>query len=523
MEQHELIHIGISRIIPAPRWRVIRMVTKVWEFAAHVPTIDEVKVIEKARNVMKTKWRILVDDLPINWIEQDTLSLGENAIHFEAVEGDLKEFKGTWNFQDHPEGTEVVLNVYLSVGIPGIKDFAESHVKGLVTRNFEAILDSLEKRLISTKYASFKKGDTSKVAGFGILGHFYNSKHLERCLTMMNPDFKMPSEEFLNGLFRITPSFKLYEMDEFKSRNGDTTHGCFILCTFIPDMFFKDIQTVYSKVVSACKLAEKSGVGIVTLGGFASMVGERLGCKISEDVDIPITTGNTYTAALAVDGVERATQLFDRDMKDLKVTIVGGTGDIGSACASALSMKAKQVTVTGRTKSNLHNLYWKLKKQSRARIEATTDNRKAVKDADIVIASANSSSSILSFEWFKPGAVICDLGYPKNLSYTTTDRKDIFVFSGGLAAVPTPIDTRVDMGMPSSGVCYGCFCEVILLSLEHRFENYSYGRGNITLEKMDEIRGIADKHGFELAPFFWAHKEIDQADIDEIRSAIQYV
>ena len=152
-----------------------------------------------------------------------------------------------------------------------------------------------------------------------------------------------------------------------------------------------------------------------------------------------------------------------------------------------------------------------------------TDNKKAVKDADVVIASANSSSSILSFEWFKPGAVICDLGYPKNLSYIETDRKDIFVFSGGLAAVPTPIDTHVDMGMPSSDVCYGCFCEVILLSLEHRFENYSYGRGNITLEKMDEIRGMAGKHGFDLAPFFWAHKEINQQDIEEIRSAIQYV
>jgi len=32
-----------------------------------------------------------------------------------------------------------------------------------------------------------------------------------------------------------------------------------------------------SKVVRACKLAEKNGVGIVTLGGFTSMVGEMLG------------------------------------------------------------------------------------------------------------------------------------------------------------------------------------------------------------------------------------------------------
>ena len=181
MDTKELIHIGISRIVPAPKWRVIRLVTKVWEFAAHVPTIEKVEVIEKTRNVMRTKWRIVVDGLPINWVEEDTLSLRRNAVHFKAVEGDLEEFKGTWKFHDHPEGTEVTLDVYLSVGIPAIKDFAEAYVKGLVTKNFESILDSLEKRLISTKYASFKMGDISKVAGFGILGHFYNFKHFFKC------------------------------------------------------------------------------------------------------------------------------------------------------------------------------------------------------------------------------------------------------------------------------------------------------------------------------------------------------
>lgn len=514
----DLIKIKISRVIPAQKWKVIRCLTKVWEFPTYIPCVKEASVIQKNGNRMKTKWRIQVDKIPISWIEEDLLALRRNAIYFKAIQGDLEEFRGEWRFQDHPEGTEIIVNVYLKVGIPAIKDFAEQYVKKLLVRNFETILEAVEHRLISIKYANYKHGDKQKMAGFGILGHFYNLNHLTKCLKMLNPNFKLPSQEFLNSLFSVSPSFKMYDMKEFRSKTGDTTFGCFIVCTFIPDMLYKDIYAVYSKVVRACKLAEKQGVGIVTLGGFASMVGERLGHQISEEVDIPITTGNTYTAVLAVDGVEKAAQILGKELKDLSITIVGGTGDIGSACARVLSERVKQLTITGRTKSNIRLLRAELRKKHKARIEATTDNEKAVRDADIVIAAANTSSAILNLEWFKPGAIICDLAYPKNISYTSK-RKDILVFSGGLASLPTPIDTGVDMGLPSTNVSYGCFSEVIILALERRFENYSYGRGNITLEKMDEIRKLAAKHGFELAPFFWADRLIEEENIEEIKKA----
>jgi len=522
MESEDLIHIKITKVVPASKWRVIRMLTKIWEFAAHVPTIQEATVIGKTRNVIKTKWRILVDDLPISWVEEDTLDLREDTIHFKAIEGDLQEFKGSWKIQDHPKGTEVTVNVYTKVGIPVVKDFAENYVKELVRRNFEAILESLENRLICTRYASFKAGNINKVAGFGLLGHFYNFNHLARGLKMLNPDYKLPSREFLGKLFSITPAFKMYEMAEYKSKTGETTKGCIILCTFIPDMIDNNVEAVYSKVVRACKLAEKGGMGIVTLGGFTSMAGEKLGRRITEDVDIAITTGNTYTTAMAVDGVERAVAFLERDWKDLKVTVIGGTGDIGSGCARILAQKAKQVTITGRTKSNLRAVRADLKKICKARIEATTDNRKAVQDADIVIATANVSASILNLDSFKPGSIVCDLAYPKNISYTSPVRDDIFVFSGGLSSVPSPINTGIIMGLPSHNVCYGCSCEAIILALERRFENYSFGRGNITIDKVDEMRQMAQKHGFELAPFFWADKIVKDDDIDRIKKSVCY-
>jgi predicted amino acid dehydrogenase/ribosome-associated toxin RatA of RatAB toxin-antitoxin module len=522
MDNRESLQIHISRIISAPRWRVIRQLTRVWEFSTLVPSIKEASIISKTRHTIQTRWHILADGIPIRWVEEDTLELNHNKIYFRALEGDLKEFHGAWQFQDHPQGTLVSVDIRVRVGVPAIEDFAEEHIRALVTRNFELILDALEQRLISRRYAGLKNGDPNKVAGFGLIGHFYNFSHLSRGLRMLNPDFHSPSKEFLSKLFDITPSFKMYEMNDYRSASGEVTNGCIILCTFVPDMVSENIEGVYLKVLRACKLAEKSGVGIVTLGGFTSIVAERLGGRIRQEVDIPVTTGNTYASALAIEGVERAVELLGRDIRGLKVAVVGGTGDIGKACAMALARESRQVTVTGRTGSTLKEVYNALKKlKGKARIEATMNNQKATRDADVVIAAANSSASIMQMDWFKPGAVICDLAYPKNISYTVT-RDDVLVFSGGLASVPSPVELSVMMGLPSKNICYGCSCEAMVLALERRFENFSFGRGNITLEKIEEIKGMARKHGFSLAPFFWADKIIDAAMIERVKRSIKH-
>ena len=519
MPDSDLVHMRISRIIPAPKDNIIRFVTQVEEFPSYIPTVKEVKIIERKHNVMKTKWLVQVDGVPISWVEEDTLALRQDSIYFKAIGGDLEEFRGEWKFYNNHSGTEVVVDVYLKVGIPAIREFAEPYIEKLLTKNFEAMLSAIESRLISLKYSQFRKGEVVKLAGFGVLGHFYNYNHLVKCLKMVRPDFRVPSREFLSKLFTMTPSFAMHEMQEFKSKTGETTRGCFILCRFIPEMLDEDLHAVYSKVVRACRVAQRHGVGVVSLGGFTSIVGERLGHQISEDVDIPITTGNTYTAAMAIDGIEKAVELLGKDIKDLKVAVIGGTGDIGSACSRVLTDRVKEIIITGRTKSHLRRLRDELRKKRHARIEVTTDNKRAVRGADIVIASASVAAAILDTGWFKPGAVTCDLGYPKNISYSPIDRKDIIVFSGGLARLPTPIHTGVDMGLPSPDVSYGCFSEAIILSLERRFENYSYGRGNIMPEKIDEIRKLGAKHGFGLAPFYWANRLITQEDFEEVKKA----
>jgi predicted amino acid dehydrogenase/ribosome-associated toxin RatA of RatAB toxin-antitoxin module len=520
MPDNDPIEIKVSRVISAEKWKIIRLLTKVEDFPSFVPTVKEASVIQKSRNKITTKWHIQVDSVPIQWIEEDILDLEHGTIRFKAIEGDLSEFEGTWTFKGCPEGNEVTVCVRMRVDIPAIKSFAEPYISKMLVRNFEAILDAFEQRLVSSRYLSYKKGGVEKIAGFGIIGHLYNFYHLEKSLKMLKPDFAMPSKEFLGQLFHVTPSFKLYDILNFKSKTGETVNGCFIVATFIPEMVENDVWAVFSKVVKACKIAEKHGIGIVTLGGFTSIVAERTGHEIASEVNVPVTTGNSFTAAMAIDGVLKAAELVNLDLAKARSTIIGGTGDIGSACAKVLAEKVRELTITGRTKANLARIRNELAKKRKAKIFATTDNIDAAKTADIVIAAASSVTSILKVDHFKPGAIICDVAYPKNISYTHTDRQDIFIFSGGLAKSPTPLAIPFDIGLPSPDTIYGCFSESIILALEKRYENFSFGRGNITPEKIEEIRQLGKKHGFEVADFYWGDKLIDAPIIENVKRII---
>jgi predicted amino acid dehydrogenase len=185
-----------------------------------------------------------------------------------------------------------------------------------------------------------------------------------------------------------------------------------------------------------------------------------------------------------------------------------------------MAEKAKQVTITGRTKTNLRLMNSELSKKRKARICATSDNKAAVADADIVITAASSTHSILDISWFKPGAIICDVGYPKNVSYAATNRQDILIFSGGLAKSPMPVQFPVDTGLPALDTLYGCFAEAMILALEKRFESYSFGRGNIRPDKIEEIRQMGKKHGFEVSDFYWGHKLVDATMLEKVKEAV---
>ncbi len=520
MEDGELavIKVNVHRLLGAKKWKILRLITRVKEFPQYMPNVKQCSTIEKGKKYAITSWNVDVDGIPLQWKERDEFDFEHFTISFKAIEGDLERFDGEWQLKDHPSGgTEVFIQVIAKIGIPLLEKVIGGVIAEKLRKNFDMMLSAIDEKLTTQRYKNIADRRVSDIRGFAVIGHPYNLNHLIRYFKYFKPELKLPSEGFLLKLFEMTPSYRSYDIKNFKSITGKTTNGYFIMCPIIPDMLAIKPEKVVEKVGQACRVAEELGVGIVSLGGFTSIAGEKYGKILTGFANVPLTTGNTLTVAMVLEGVYQACKLMEIDLAKAKVTIIGGAGDIGGSCAKILASKVEEITITGRSEKNLMEAERILGYSGKARIKTSRDNNQAVRNADVLIAAASVSSSIIDFGNFKPGAVICDVGYPKNISYTMCHRDDIFIFSGGLVKLPTEFDLGFDIGLPSNRILYGCFAEAIVLDLEERYENFSWGKGAITADRVALILEMCKKHGFELAPFFWGIRQIGDQAIEKIK------
>ncbi len=112
-------------------------------------------------------------------------------------------------------------------------------------------------------------------------------------------------------------------------------------------------------------------------------------------------------------------------------------------------------------------------------------------EADVVICAASLASPSLLLGRIAPDALVCDAGYPKNLS-PSAEMPGATVFFGGLGQITgglrfTPDFHGVLNRHPFPDVVHGCLLEGMALALEGRFEPFSQGRGFITPERVEEI------------------------------------
>ncbi len=421
----------IEKNLPGRPWKVLRLITRVEDFPKFMPNVKKCSVVKKDKTKALTEWLIDIDGLRIRWQQEDTLDVANFTVHFRATEGDLEKFEGSWKLEKGAgESTNVFLNVSARLGIPLLENVVDEILDFRLRKNFEMMLLAMEEMLIKQRYEVPSGERPKKMNGFVVMGHPYNFQHLVRIFKFFKPDVAKVTPDFLLKLFELAPSYKGSDVRGFRSETGKTVDGYFVMCPIIPDMVKFSPELVLNKVIEGCKIGERLGAGVLALGGFTSIVGEKYFDKLRDQIKMPMTTGNTFTTAMALEGVRKACRMMDIKMKDAQAVVIGGTGDIGSACARVLNREVKELIVTGRTPSSVKEIEKELKKEKGAKIFSSMDNNAAVKKADIVIAAASASQSVVDINLIKPGAVVCDLAYPKNISYNSKNRIDIFVLSG---------------------------------------------------------------------------------------------
>ncbi|MGK3648217.1 aminotransferase class III-fold pyridoxal phosphate-dependent enzyme [Pseudarthrobacter enclensis] len=300
---------------------------------------------------------------------------------------------------------------------------------------------------------------------------------------------------------------------------GETTvHGELIGVPYTAEQLLALPTARACAVISdAVELATERGAEIVGLGAYTSIVtsnavglGER---------NVPVTTGNAFTAAASVRAVLTAATDRGVPLPDATVAIVGAGGAIGRAVAVALAGRVGRLLLVGRPGSRSARLAESvdavetvLREANAPAGEAWTDTAvetgddapAAARRACVVITASSTPHALLTAGDFTQNAIVCDVAQPPNLPATLPrDRPDLATFAGGMVTVPAGSDFDLQYGLPA-GITYACMAETMLLALakESGVEDWqslaSQGEA-LSQDALDRLGLLADRHGFRLA------------------------
>jgi len=334
---------------------------------------------------------------------------------------------------------------------------------------------------------------------FGLIGHLTNLEHAQAVAHQLGyPEYADQGLEF----WCMAPP-QIVDDITVTSVTGKTIYGKYVESCFLPEMLANQrVKAATRKIINAMAHAQKHNIDITALGGFSSIIFENFDLeKMSHVRNIELdfrrfTTGNTHTAYIICQQIEQAAPQVGIDLKSATVAVCGATGDIGSAVCRWLNtqLDVQDLLLVARNRDRLEEL------QAELGCGKILELMDALPLADIVVWVASMPKGVeLAPEQLKTPSLMIDGGYPKNMG-TKIQHPEIHVLSGGIVEHALDIDWKimeiVSMNVPSRQM-FACFAEAMLLEFEGWHTNFSWGRNQITVEKMQQIGEVSRKHGFK--------------------------
>ncbi|MBF0119287.1 MAG: dehydrogenase [Desulfobacterales bacterium] len=332
---------------------------------------------------------------------------------------------------------------------------------------------------------------------------------------------------FMDTIERViaySPPFIYSKITGVKSPTGVEAEGWLITVGGTPkQMLEHPPEFTYKRLLQAAKMAKKLGAQIMGLGAFTKVVGDA-GVTVAKLSDIPITTGNSYSASAALWAAADASRRMGfltvekgRKLKG-KAMVVGATGAIGAVCSRLLVKAFEEVYMVARDDAKLLALKESILEETPdAILHMTTRHDRYLEDMDVIVtATSGAGKTVLDIMKVKPGCVITDVARPLDLSpEDVAKRPDVLVIESGEILLPGSDVKMKNIGLPGK-IVYACLAETIVLALEGRFEIFTIGR-NIEWEKVREIYKLGIKHGMELAAISGTNGVYSDDDIKKVR------
>jgi predicted amino acid dehydrogenase len=263
---------------------------------------------------------------------------------------------------------------------------------------------------------------------------------------------------------------------------------------------------------------------------------------------LPITTGNTLSSLLTVEGVRKAAAFRGIDLPNARVAVVGATGSIGRLVSMLIAPHVGSLALLGNPKSTdgltrcqaiAEEVYEELRgssyidyngavgngqlvhkvrqsnhttllipetgmvdtRQSEKGVFLISDRtREVLQHSDVVVLATSSDTALIGAEDLMQGAIVCDVTRPSNLNINLAkERSDIYVFEGGLAALPERVGFGPELPHFQNNAVVGCLAETILLAFQGDYRDYSVG-SSLSVPEAFTMWQTMTEHGIRLAP-----------------------
>ncbi|KPA18513.1 Shikimate/quinate 5-dehydrogenase [Candidatus Magnetomorum sp. HK-1] len=371
----------------------------------------------------------------------------------------------------------------------------------------------------------YPSGKTKRVNRFAFVIHPLSQEYFKN-IKLIDFITGRTTPKFLDALERVmayAPPFIYSKVTGIKSPNGIEAEGWLITVGGTPkEMLSHQPEFTYRRLLMAAKMAKRLGAQIMGLGAFTKVVGDA-GATVARLADIPITTGNSYSASgalwAAADAVRRMGLIQVEKGKKIsaKTMVMGATGAIGSVCCRLLALAFEDIYLVGRNMAKLLAIKQSIEQEAPdVTLHVTTQANKYLPEMDVIVtATSGAGKTILDITKVKPGCIITDVARPLDLSpEDVKKRPDVLVIESGEILLPGNVEMN-NIGLPPN-VAYACLAETIVLALEGRFEIFTIGR-DIEWQKVKEIYKMGLKHGMKLAAISGVNGVFSDEDIQRVK------
>jgi predicted amino acid dehydrogenase len=306
-----------------------------------------------------------------------------------------------------------------------------------------------------------------------------------------------------------------------ETADGRRAEGYIYAVPATPRMMMKlPPEHFYRQMRQIARMAKDKGATIMGLGAFTSSIGDA-GVSVAKGSPIAVTSGNSYTIWATFETVKEGARLLGIDLGSARAMVIGATGSIGRAITRMVAGEVPELILVAPKPERLMELARFLESEASRegrslKVEVATSADENLDSVDVIVAATSARGGIIDVMKLKPGALVCDVAMPPDVSREEAGKRDdILVIESGEILVPGDIHWGADLHLPPN-VAYACLAETILLALEGRNENFTLGR-EIDPEKVREIGEIGKKHGFRLTKIRSFGREVDEEEIERIR------